>query len=119
MTGSQRSSTPNEASRANPASSLIEIYPGCLYQDVNKTGVLDRERYLRRLQESLRAEIVVSDSWFWARSMSSDDAFDAFVSCLAMAKAELDGGLLLSYQEPVNPEVAVEGWIWGGGSWQD
>jgi len=99
---------------------LIEIYPGCLYRwKVNKTDVLDRERYLKKLEGSMAEGITVPDRWLWARAMASDDSFDAFVSCLAMAQAELDGGLLFSHQEHVTSEVAVEGWIWGGESWQD
>lgn len=97
---------------------IAEIYPGCLYDwNVKKSDVSARERYLKKLEKSEGTALNVPDRWLWARAIASDDAFDAFISCIAMARAELKGGLLSSYQKPVPRQVAIEGWIWGRGCW--
>jgi hypothetical protein len=99
-------------------SAVVEIYPGCLYnRPVRKTDLLDREAYLKAIDQVERPHITVTDRWVWARAAASDDAFDAFISCIAMAKAEAAGGLFANYQIPVHQQVAVEGWIWGHDCW--
>ena len=93
---------------------VVEIYPGCLFErKVTKSDALDREMYLRALEREHRSTLEVLDRWFWARAMASDDAFDAFVSCIAMARAELRGGILGRYRNPLPAEASAEGWIWG------
>ena len=65
---------------------LVEIYPRILTGAVSKASKSERERYLSERYPALAADVVVKAS-------GSDDAFDAVVSALVMAREirDLDG----------------------------
>jgi len=81
---------------------VVEIYPRLLTDAVVKSDRAAREAYLARLTWP-------RDRVLQERVASSEDAFDAAVSALAMDKARAD---LITLPARLLPEAALEGWIW-------
>lgn len=81
---------------------VIEIYPSLFYPKGLKSSL---EKHLECVKRDRRFDEVQQ-----ARASSSDDAFDAAVSALAMwdRREELVG--LPTVLE--DPDVELEGWIW-------
>lgn len=83
---------------------VVEIYPRLLTGPVAKS------------QEAARRAYVAALGWpsdpSWAEQLvASEDAFDAALSALGMAR----GAAGLVDLPPVPPEAALEGWIWDPG----
>jgi hypothetical protein len=81
---------------------VVEIYPRLLTGAVNKSSAASRAEYLASHHPSLTRELSL-------RASSSEDAFDAAVSALAMA-AHLDQ--LTALPRVTDPQLVMEGVIW-------
>lgn len=87
---------------------VIEIYPRLLTGDVRKSSSEEREAYLDQEYPGLKAELR-------AAAIASDDAFDAAVSALVMAR---HADQLRRLNQPRNATARLEGAIWWPG-WED
>lgn len=81
---------------------VIEIYPRALTGAVNKTDAKARSEYLEEHFPALDPE-------HGAKARSSDDAFDALVSGLTMARHH---GSFACLEQATDPEILLEGSIW-------
>jgi hypothetical protein len=81
---------------------VIEIYPRALTQAVNKSSHTDRETYLKGKFSSC-------DSQFLALAATNEDAFDAAVSALVIAR-HIEAVVKLS--QPADDLARREGLIW-------
>lgn len=82
----------------------VEIYPRRFTGPVVKSRVADRV-------EAWDALGVAGDDRLAALAVSSEDAFDAAVSAVAMARSLHDDGR--SFPPGADRVVRREGWIWG------
>jgi hypothetical protein len=86
---------------AGPAA-VVEIFPRLLTGAVTKSDPSARERYLAAHREQLGAALL-------DRAASSEDAFDAAVSALRMAR---HAGALRALAPAADPVERLEGRIW-------
>lgn len=89
----------------------LEIWPRLLTGPVRKSDPIARRRYLEARRETSRTRPV--DPETEALAASSEDAFDAAVSALALC-----AGLRSLDDLPASlpPEAGLEGWMWVPGS---
>lgn len=81
---------------------VVEIYPRLLTGPVNKGSQEARESYLERRYSGLDAAML-------RRAASSEDAFDAAVSALAMNRVR---DSFAELPESMDPFIRIEGQIW-------
>jgi hypothetical protein len=81
---------------------VLEIYPRLLTGDVTKSSATAREAYLRLFCGDVREE-------FRSKGASSDDAFDAMISALAMSRCAEEFLSLAATDDPVS---MLEGLVW-------
>jgi hypothetical protein len=87
---------------------VIEIYPRLLTGPVKKANADERARYLVRIGSEMSTELLM-------KAASSEDAFDATVSAIAMGR-EL--GSLTQLKQTADPVLQLEGIIWHPG-WEE
>lgn len=81
---------------------VIEIYPRLLTGPVKKSSQVDRERYLASGFPEIRAEDVCT-------AASSEDAFDAAISAVIMARHREE---IMRLERASHGTNLLEGWIW-------
>jgi Protein of unknown function (DUF429) len=80
---------------------VVEIYPRLLTGPVRKSSAAERQAYLKRFP--------TMDEDFQRKAEQNDDAFDAAISALVMAKHL---GELLNLPAVADRQIALEGSIW-------
>ncbi len=84
---------------------VVEIYPRLLTGPIKKSKAEDRIQYLSQMNEDISEELLM-------KAGSSDDAFDAAVSAIAMGH-QLSS--LVALSRITDPVLALEGIIWHPG----
>jgi hypothetical protein len=88
---------------------VLEIYPRLMTGAVNKGSLEDRKAYLsrkRRIDPAYRALAAA----VVRKARESEDAFDALVSAMAMAKQRAS---FLTLKQAADPCTLMEGAVWG------
>lgn len=85
---------------------VLEIWPRLLTGPVRKSKAPARRRYLEALAATFRAWC--ADPCLAERAASSEDAFDAAVSALALGRLRS----LDDLPSPLPAQARLEGWIW-------
>jgi len=88
---------------------VVEIYPRLLTGEVKKSNASARHEYLVQKKKSNSDYSAVDDEVI-ARAETSEDAFDAFVSVMEMAKRRSS---FLQLKQAVDLETMMEGAVWG------
>jgi hypothetical protein len=87
---------------------VIEIYPRLLTGPVSKSNAEERAKYIVGLGASVPADLLM-------KAASSEDAFDAAVSAIAMS---LELSSLIQLEQTSDPVLQLEGIIWHPG-WEE
>jgi len=94
-----------------PRPLLVEIYPRLLTGEVNKGSAKARAAYLAQRRKEGAAYRALSRGVL-AKARTSEDAFDALVSVMAMAEQR---GSFLALRKASDPVTLLEGAVWGAG----
>ncbi len=90
---------------------VVEMYTRLNTGPVRKSNAAARAEYLRRKSREDGAYAALPHG-VMKRARSSEDAFDALVSCMAMTARR---GEFAGLAMPLDPEYKVEGWTWAPG----
>ena len=88
---------------------VVEIYPRLLTGEVKKSDASARREYLVTKQKN-DSDYLSVDSDVIAKAGMSEDAFDAFVSVMEMAKRRSS---FLRLTQAIDEEILSEGAVWG------
>jgi len=90
---------------------VVEMYTRLNTGPVRKSNAEARAEYLRKKRREDAAYAALPRGVI-AKACNSEDAFDALVSCMAMAARR---GGFATLGMPLDPEYKVEGWTWAPG----
>jgi len=90
---------------------VVEMYTRLNTGPVRKSNAEARAEYLRKKRREDAAYAALPRGVI-AKACNSEDAFDALVSCMAMAARR---GGFATLGMPLDPEYKVEGWTWAQG----